>query len=179
MKRLYATIAFAIGIAFATPVVIAQNPQPQPGPEVKKLDYFAGDWKLEGEMKPGPFGPGGKYTGSEHSQWMEGGFFLVSHSTQTTPMGSITAFAVYGYDPNDKVYTFDEFNTVGEAVHAKGTVEGDTWTWTSETKMGSKTMRGRFTEKILSPTSYTFKFEASVDGAAWMTIVEGKLTKGK
>jgi hypothetical protein len=38
-------------------------------------------------------------------------------------------------------------------------------------------MKGRFTEKITSPTSYEFKFEASVDGSEYMTFLEGKATK--
>ena len=62
-------------------------------------------------------------------------------------------------------------------MHAKGTVDGDTWTWTNDMKMGSQTMKGRFTEKILSPTSYNFKYEMSADGTKWETVMEGKATK--
>jgi len=39
------------------------------------------------------------------------------------------------------------------------------------------TMKGRFTMKVLSPTSYTMKFELSQDGTNWMTGMEGKATK--
>jgi hypothetical protein len=30
---------------------------------------------------------------------------------------------VHGYDPQENVYTYDEFNSMGEADHFKGTVE--------------------------------------------------------
>jgi hypothetical protein len=43
--------------------------------------------------------------------------------------------------------------------------------------MGAQTMKGRFTEKILSPTAYTFKFEMSADGTKWDTVMDGKATK--
>jgi hypothetical protein len=92
-------------------------------------------------------------------------------------MGKFTSTAYLGYNPEDKVYTYDEFSSTGEHVSAKGTVEGDTWTWTSEDKMGGKVMKGRFTEKIVSPTSYDYKFEASIDGGDYTTFMEGKATK--
>lgn len=84
-----------------------------------------------------------------------------------------------GYDPEAKVYTYNEFNSAGEAERSTGNVEGDTWTWTNEAKMGGAVMKGRFTVKVLSPTSYTFKFETSPDGTAWTTMMEGKGTKAK
>jgi hypothetical protein len=58
-------------------------------------------------------------------------------------------------------------------------VEGDTWTWLNDAKMGSQMMKGRFTMMILSPTTYSFKFEVSQDGATWNTVMEGKETKVK
>ena len=53
-------------------VLLAAGPQlvsgqaPKPGPEHARLGYFVGKWKAEGEMKPGPMGPGGKMTVSRH-----------------------------------------------------------------------------------------------------------------
>jgi hypothetical protein len=58
-----------------------------------------------------------------------------------------------------------------------GTVEGDTWTWLGDSKMGTQMMKGRFTVVILSPTSYTYKFEVSKDGATWNAVMDGKATK--
>ena len=172
----------ASAIAIATILLIAaasaQPPAPKPGPELKKLDYFAGDWTSEGDSKPGPMGPGGKMTMKQDAKWMDGGFFVVMHSDYKSPaMGDGSGMSFLGFDPQDKVYTYDEFNSQGEAVHAKGTVEGDTWTWMSDMKMGPQTAKGRFTEKILSPTAYTFKFEMSMDGTTWITVMDGKATK--
>lgn len=150
---------------------------PEPAPELKQLDYFAGTWILEGEMKPGPMGPGGKLTETDRNEWMEGGFFLVVRSEFTIPsMGSGTGVAYLGYDSNEKVYTYDEFNSMGEAIHSKGAVDGDTWTWSGERKM-DRIAKTRWVVKIVSPTSYNFKFEISQDGANWNTVVEGKATK--
>lgn len=176
MRRFSAIVVTTLLIA--TAAAIAQPPIPKPGPELKKLDYFAGSWASTGDSKPGPMGPGGPMTMTSDGKWMEGGFFIVTQSEyKSASMGNGSGTSFLGYDPLEKVYTYDEFNSSGEVVHAKGTVDGDTWNWTSEMKMGSQTIKTRFVEKILSPTSYTFKFEMSPDGTTWNTVMDGKATK--
>lgn len=148
-----------------------------PAPELKKLDYFVGTWTLDGEMKPGPFGPGGKMTETEKVEWMQGNFFLVLHDDFKSDMGNGIGVAYMGYNPDDKVYTYDAFNSMGEAGHSKGTLSGDTWTWTSEDKMGGKIVKGRFTIKEISATAYTFKYETAGPDGAYASMMEGKATK--
>lgn len=126
----------------------------------------------------GPWDPAGKMTMTEHNEWMDGGFFLISHSEFKTAMGNGSAVSFMGYNPEEKVYTYDEFNSMGEATHSKRTLEGDTWSWTSDEKMGGQVIKGRFSMKVLSPASYSFKFEMSSDGATWTTVMDGKATKG-
>ncbi|MGA2979699.1 MAG: DUF1579 family protein [Terriglobales bacterium] len=156
----------------------AQMQMPKPGPEHKKLDYFVGNWTCDGDIKPGPMGPGGKETSIDELKWMDGGFFVVIHSTfKSASMGNGTGISFLGYDGDDKKYTYNEFNSQGEAVVSKGTVDGDTWTWIGDMK--APPGKGRFTEKILSPTSYSYKFDMSSDGSKWTPVLEGKCTKHK
>jgi hypothetical protein len=155
----------------------AQTESSKPAPELKKLNYFAGTWTAEGAIKPGPMGSGGKFTGTNRVQWMDGEFFLVTQSDFNGAMGKGTETAYMGYDSDEKAYTYDSFNSMGEADHAKGTLEGDTWTWLSETRMGAQTMKGRLTLEVVSAKSYNFKFELSADGKTWSTVLEGKDTK--
>lgn len=176
MKRLAMILAVWVAAAAAG---MAQMEMPKPAPELKKLDLFAGSWTLEGDMKPGPMGPGGKMTGMEKCEWMEGGFFVVCHSDFKSAMGNGVGISVIGYSSDDKVYTYREFNSFGEFDDSKGTIDGDTWTWTTDEKMGGMTMKGRFTMKIASPTSYTYVYDMSQDGTKWTTIMDGKASKGK
>ena len=158
----------------------AQMQAPKPGPEVKKLDIFAGTWSLDGTMKPGMMGPGGTMTESEKCEWMEGGFYLVCHADyKSEAMGNGTGLSAMGYSADDKAFTYREFNSMGEFEDARGTIDGDTWTWTSDEKMGAMTMKGRFTMKNVSSKSYNFTFEMSEDGTKWSTVMEGKATKTK
>jgi len=155
----------------------AQMEAPKPAPELKKLELFAGSWTLDADMKPGPMGPGGKMTENEKCEWMEGNFYLVCHAEYKSSMGNEVGLAVMGYSSDDKAYTYREFNSFGEFTDARGSVDGDSWTWTSDEKMGATTMKGRFIMKMTSSTSYTFGFDMSQDGTKWNTMMDGKATK--
>ncbi len=166
-----------LGVAVLTR---AQTETPKPAPELKKLDYFVGTWIAEGEIRPGPLGPGGgKFAGTNRVEWMDGGFFLVTHSEFSGVLGKGTETAYMGYDSKEKVYTYDSFNSLGEADHAKGNVDGNTWTWLSETRIGSQSVKGRLTIQVVSATVYNFKFETSADGNRWSTVLEGKDTRNR
>jgi hypothetical protein len=174
MKQLGMILAAVLMLATA---VVAQMGSPKPGPELKKLDVFAGSWTLDGTMKPTSMGPGGTMTENEKCEWMEGGFYLVCHSDYKGSMGGGVGLSVMGYSADDKAYTYREFNSYGEFDDSRGTLDGDTWTWINDEKMGGMTMKGRFTIKMTSATSYNFSFDMSEDGAKWGNVMEGKATK--
>jgi hypothetical protein len=172
-----AGMILAAGLVLAA-VALAQESAPKPAPEHKKLEMLAGSWVLEGDVKPNPMGPGGKMTENEKCEWMEGGFFLVCHvDFKTANSGGGSGLSVLGYSAGAKAYTYREFNSWGEFEDSKGTLDGDTWTWTSDEKMGDATGKGRFTMKFMSTASYSFTYEMSPDGAKWTTVVDGKATK--
>ena len=152
----------------------------KPGPEVKKLDYFVGNWTTEATISPGPWGNGGKFTSTATGEWMEGNFFVVTHSDFKMPPelgGDGKEMSVMGYDTQQNMYLSEGFNSQGNHESSKGTVSGDTWTWNSEANYGGQDIKQRMTLKVLSPTSFTMKFEVSMDGTNWMTFMEGKATK--
>jgi hypothetical protein len=176
-------VAFVVGLMAVTVAnaALAQGPPaaPKPGPELQRLLYFAGQWKHEGEMKSGPFGPGGKFTSTEDVH-MLGDFWAVFHSKGTGPMGAVEELYAIGYDPKQKAYTYDAFNTLGQHDKSSGHVSGKTWTWTSDEEMGGKVMKGKFVLNEVSPTSYTYRFDMSTDnGKTWANMLEGKATKAK
>ena len=177
MKRF--SIAVLLAFSFAAAVAQAQMPMPKPAPELKKLDYFVGVWSVEGDLKAGPMGPGGKTAGTSHEEWMDGNFFLTSRGSFNGVMGKGTEVAYMGYDSDQKMYTYTAFNSMGEHESALGAIDGDTWTWLADENMGGQKMKGRFTMKILSPTAYTYKFELSPDGSTWSTVMDGKASKTK
>ncbi|MGA8621215.1 MAG: DUF1579 family protein [Candidatus Sulfotelmatobacter sp.] len=174
MGRAGMILAAALGLAG---MAMAQTQIPKLAPELKKLDVFVGTWTLEGSMKPGMMGPGGSMTEYEKCEWMEGGFYLVCHSDFKSSMGNGVGLSVMGYSADDKAYTYREFNSFGEFDDSRGTLDGDTWTWVNDEKMGGMTMKGRFVMKMTSATSYNFVFDMSEDGTKWSTVMDGKATK--
>ena len=115
------------------------GPMPAPSPELKKLDYLVGTWTVEGDIKPGPMGPGGKVTETEKCSWMDGKFFLVcALDFKSAAMGNGSETSYMGYKTDDKVFTYDAFNSWGEAEHSTGNIDGDLWKWGADEKMGGQ-----------------------------------------
>lgn len=181
MKPFQLAILFS-AVLFAAAAAQAQEKKagpPAPGPEVKKLAYFAGNWTSEGEVKPNPMMPAGKMTSTDVCTWYKGGFFVVCNSKGSGPMGSVQSTGVLGYDTEGKAYTYYGYDSIGHGSGGKGTTDGKTWTYTSEEKAGGKTMYGRYVIADMTPDSYTFKWDMSEDNKTWTNVMEGKSTRAK
>jgi Protein of unknown function (DUF1579) len=176
MKRSGMILAICMVLGMAA---FGQSDAMKPAPEHKKLDVFAGSWTLSGDLMATSMSPSGKMSETEQCEWMEGNFFLVCHADAKTTMGNGTAISFLGYSSDDKAYNYREFNSYGEFTESKGSLDGDTWTWIGDDKMGGAIVKGRFIMKITSPTSYDFTYEMSPDGTKWTLVLDGKATKAK
>ena len=179
MRR--STILVVSWTLFGVVTVAAQEPAkpPQPSPEHKKLGVFAGTWSDEAVMKAGPFGPGGKINLKETCAWFTGGFSLVCHTEATGYLGQVKTLTVLTYDPEEKNYALHEFNSVGWSGAAKGTVDGDTWTFDGESKIGGRMVKTRSTIKMSAPDSALMTSEVSVEGGPMTLLMELKGTRLK
>lgn len=174
------TLAAAVALSVLTTAVAAQPPQPsKPGPEQKRIGYFAGQWNFQGESKLSPMGPGGKISATESCEWFAGGFQLVCRTKGTGPRGASTGHAIMAYDAGRKAYTYHAISSLGDTIFVRGNVDGKVWTWNDEITMDGKPMKIRATVTEETPTSYSFKLESSVGGAPMAVIEEGKATKTK
>ena len=157
-KRVIFAVVSALVLAAA--VAAAQPAEaPKLTAEQQKLGYFVGAWKSAGDVKANPFMPAGKFTGSDQCAWFEGGFAVVCHSEGSGPMWPSKGIGILGYNTEEGVYTYYGVDNGPMAMASvpKGTVQGDTWTYNDEAKMGGKTVKSRYIMQLLSPTSYTFK----------------------
>jgi hypothetical protein len=184
MKRVFALLAVSVFGAVAGLQLAAAQAPPQPakpGPEHQKLGYFVGKWTNEGEMKPGPMGPGGKMTSIETCEWFDGRFAVVCRGEGKGPMGPTKSLGILGYSTEEKVYTYSGVDNSGMTMASvpRGTVQGDTWTYNDEMVMGGQKVKTRVTIKELSPTAYTFKMELQGPDGKWAPMMEAKSTKAK
>jgi hypothetical protein len=184
MKRIpkHLTLIPFLLLTIATILLAQAEPQmPRPGPEHQRLHYFVGNWQTELEQKASPMGPGGKVTVTDHNE-MLGDFFVVFHRDERGPTESGKEIGIMGYDSSQKVYTYEHFDDNGDVGRAITTISGDTWVFlwpaTDDCKDGGKQqLKGRITLKEVSPTSYTFVNEISIDGGPWTKLQEAKATK--
>ena len=173
MKRIL--VAFIIVQACAVWAGEPVSSQPKPSPELKKQDFFVGNWTLTGETKPTPFAPGAqKFQSTARFQWMPGEFFLVSNSYSG---GKWVELTVIGYDPNEKVFTRATFNASGKTEVWKGTADDNAWIWTKKEKVDGKPVTERLRINRTSQTSYSFKVEIEPEKGGSLTVVEGSGTK--
>lgn len=169
----------ALAIIFLAGCALAQTPA-EPNPELKKLDYFVGTWTAEGTISPGPWGEGGRFSVTHTYSWMAGNFFLESHSDFRMPPdlgGDGKSIGFIGYEADKNAYTSIEFTSQGGREVAQGKLTGDTWTWTSSAKHDGQEIQQRSTNKILTPNSYSARFEVSLDGTHWVIMMESKVVK--
>jgi hypothetical protein len=152
---------------------------PKPGPEHKRLGYFVGKWSAEGELKPGPMGPGGKFTATDTCEWFEGGFAVVCRSEGKMPAGPTRSIGILGYSTEEKAYTYYGVDNSGMSMSTvpRGTLQGDTWTYLDESTMGGAKVKSRVTIKELSPTAYTFRMEFQGPDGKWTPVMESRNTK--
>ena len=141
----------------------------------EKLNYFAGTWRLEVQMKIGPLGSRA-FVGTEHNEWMPGGLLLLSRQDGETAVAS-RGLAVLGYSAEEKAYTYHVVKDTGETEDLKGTLEDHTWTWTSFATAGKPGPRSRLMIEEISPTSYRLKFETAPEGRDWSTVMDGNAVK--
>lgn len=178
MSKYQMTIAGVLVLLLVT-VSLAQAPAPapKPGPEHKKLEYWIGTWNIEATVKASPFGPAGKTTETDRVESGLGGFFVVFNADAKSPSRNTKSVGIMGYDTGARSYTYYGVDNMGENTTGKGSVNGNIWTWQTESKMAGKTVKGRFTATTVSPASYTFKFEMADEKGAYSVIEEGKGTK--
>jgi hypothetical protein len=145
----------------------------QPRPELQReSDYYLGSWKLTGETKPSPFGPGGqKFESSERLERMPGCFFLLARSYEGDKWTGLT---IIGYDEKKKVLTHTSYNARGETEVMEGAQQGDTEIWSGDGNVNGKSAKQRLTIKRVSPSLYTFEFEMAPQGGNWSLVYEGQ-----
>jgi hypothetical protein len=157
----------------------AQAPAPKPDPEVKKLSVYLGHWTYEGERKPGPWGPGGKFTGERDARWILRGFYLETRQREKGPTGESQSIEIDGYDPANKTATWTVYADDGETPSGVSAfTSGTTETYSGKFVFGGKQYLVRGTD-IFAPDllSFTEKSEFSSDGKTWLPDWEFKATK--
>ena len=158
----------ALSLAAVQAAAAQSAPAAQPGAEHKPLGYFVGKWTTEGEMKPGPMGPGGKLAPPTIASGSRAGT-PSSAAPRARAVGDSRSMGILGYSPEEKVYTYYGVNNtpMGMPSVPKGTFQDGTWTYTDEGTMGGRKYKSRVTIEEVSPTAYTFQMAIQGGNGKW------------
>jgi Protein of unknown function (DUF1579) len=157
----------------------SQQPQAAQGPSQQQLamGYFAGPWKLTGTTKISPSSPTAPYSATATGEWIPGNFFMEIKYVTHGPLGDVHMVRMMEYNPADSVYTYNEYNSLGEHVVAVGKIEGQKWIWDTTKKLNGVATKGRYITAFVSQNSYSFTSQVQKPGGGWVTITEGTATR--
>ena len=157
----------------------SQQPQAAQGPSQQQLamGYFAGPWKLTGTSKISPSSPPAPYNATATGEWVPGNFFLEIKYVTHGPLGDVHMVRMMEYNAADSVYTYNEYNSLGEHVVAIGKIDGQKWVWNTSKKLNGVATKGRYITTFVSQNSYSFTSQVQKPGGGWVTITEGTATR--
>jgi hypothetical protein len=140
-------------------------------PALDRLDAFVGNWRTEGEIKPGSSGPSGKLVGTDTYEWLPGRFFLVHRVDVHMGDEKVDSIEIIGgYDPPSQTYPMQSFDHQGNSTVMQARVTEDgVWTFASE----SMRFTGGFGD---GGNIFTGEWQQR-DGSKWLPWMTLKLTK--
>ena len=177
--RSFAVVVAVVSMSVAA-VIGQKQEMPKPGPEHQRLGAFVGNWTFEGELKPGPMGPGGKTTATDRIEWAPGNFFVQrSYQGKSPNGGEMQGLEILAYDGAKKIYTYNAFDSLGNVASGTMTVKDNTWTTTGTmTTMAATTMRDRCSLEFgAGGSTLTMTCEISTDGKTWTPTFDGRAKK--
>ena len=178
MKRV--TLLLSLLVFCSATAMQTQAQAPKPDPAMKKLHVWVGRWTFDGEQKPGPLGPGGKFTGECNCHMILGGFFLQCQCQERLLNSEMPVLEIFGYDPVNKNFPSEFYFGEGSRISWVLTITGTTSNWAGKWTVAGKQYQVK-QNIVLSPdsTSMTHKGEISADGETWTPFLEAEWTKAK
>ena len=139
---------------------------------------MAGSWTSVETIHPSPWDPvGGTRTGRAETRVAMDGFFVVCDYEQLKDgAAAYRGHGVFGYDVASKRWSMHWFDSMGgvPAQLVWGTWTGDTLTF----EMSGPQGHNRYVYRFEKDGVYVFSIQASKDGEAWTTFMDGRFTRG-
>ena len=172
----------------AIPVCSAQSPQamrshaapaPAPSQQQTAMGYFAGYWKITGTTRISPTSQAVQFSGTANGEWVPGNYFLEIKYVTHGPLGDVHMVRMMEYNDSDDVYTYNEYNSLGEHVVGAGSIEGQKWIWDTTKKLNGVTTKGRYIVTFVTQDAYSYTSEVQKPGGGWLKITQATATRAE
>jgi hypothetical protein len=168
-KTLASITACTLAVAALTAnTALAEATQPTPSAEHKRLQFYVGEWKVEGKLADGK-----TFQADESCSWFDGGFAVVCRGSSASGSKSL---AVLTYAANEKAYGYNSIDNTG-LVHAeRGTLQGDVWTFASRPG-SSQDGKSQFVVKPKGANAFDLTISVAGKDGQWMVVEETTYTR--
>lgn len=167
---------FLISLVLLSTAVTFAETKPASPPQWKKLSAFLGTWKSHGQLFDTPFSKSKEVDSTTNCFWSKSGDYMICDQTNSMPAHQLTIYSA-GKGGDFVAYTIGD---PGVPPHmTKLTLNGNTWTYSSDFENNGKKTYFRTTNSFTSPEIYTFEAQYSEDGKHWKTMAQGSSRREK
>ena len=157
--------------------------QPSASPEAaaahKRLEYFIGQWKIEGTAHDEQGGKAQPLRGTQKCEWFEIQGHVICRGETIDSSLTRKEVVILAYNPVLNLYTrYNVDGASGGNGYSTGMVNGKDWQWTLVYPQ-TPTVQVRSSWTEVSPDVHSIMVDASEDGKAFTTLVEARMTRVK
>jgi hypothetical protein len=150
----------------------------KPGPEHKRLDAFAGTWRMRGRAYDSPFGKAADVSAVQMYEWLPGGMFLIHRLEGRLGDAPMACIEIIGVESGSGRYFAHTFYNDGNANLWRVREQDGGWEFSGEWKIESDTYRARCRITFDDGGDRrTAKWEYSRDGSSWKPFWDTEHTR--
>ena len=170
-------VAAAVFVFSASIAAQQSHVTPEAAAARKRLEYFVGQWKIEGSGREGPGGKPQPFSGSQRCEWFDIGSQVMCRGETTDSSLTRKELVILGYNPVLHVFTrYNVDGASGANGYSTGKVDGKDWHWTL-VYPPSTDVQMRTVWSEISPDVHSITLDATEDGKAFTTVAEGRMTR--
>ncbi|HEV8542351.1 MAG TPA: DUF1579 family protein [Verrucomicrobiae bacterium] len=165
-------------LSLFTLLLKAEDAPKKAGPDMQKLAFMTGKWKLDEVDEATPFSPAGKAAFTAETRFLYNDYFIQERGTGKVADLAVSYTVLTHYDAGAHLYRSLYYDSNGAVIHSDGTVEGHTIKGSGEQEVNGRKYRIK-SYATFSEDGKTFNYEWSYseDGVTWKPIFKGTGTR--
>lgn len=178
MLRNYLIVLIYGVVALLGQSLRAQEASKAAAPEMQKLAFTVGQWKLDEVDEASPFGPAGKAVFKSQTRFLYNGHFVEESGTGKVGDLPVSYTVLTYFDSDAHLYRSLYYDSNGAVIHSAGTVEGRVIKGSGEQEANGKKYKIKSISTFAEDgKSFTYEWSYSDDGLKWKSFFRGTATR--